>query len=314
MIKTLFFATDPIALPALQAAYHHHEIDVQALVTQPLRRSGRGRKQRESILVEAAREMGLPFCRPHRLDSEEGDTLLKQYQPEFCIVMAYGQIICQRHLDTVPGPWLNLHGSLLPRWRGAAPIERAIEAGDHETGMMFMAMEAGLDTGSIYSARKIQVDHHSGGSLRKEMANLAAILVNEDLSLILSGHLKSKKQAEEGFCYAHRLRSNEGWIDFRGDAEIWSRRSRAFDPKPGLTCLDPKGKRLKLWRAEPLRGGGDPGRIEKIDSEGLIISCERGCLKVTELQLEGRKRIHISDFILSTRWKIGERLTFVGNC
>ena len=314
MIKALFFATDPIALPALIAASESQSCQLQALITQPLRRSGRGRKKRESLLVQEAENRHLDVHRPERLDSDEGDRLIRRYQPDVCLVMAYGQIVCQRHLDAVPGPWLNLHGSLLPRWRGAAPIERAIEAGDEETGMMFMAMEAGLDTGAVYSERRISIGKHRAGSLRLAMAELAGRLVEEDLPKILTGQLQARPQSEAGRCYAHRLRPEEGWIDFKGDAETWSRRCRAFDPRPGLTCLDPNGKRVKLWSVEAKEGGGDPGQILAIDPQGLLIACETGTLVVTELQLEGRKRLKIEDFILSSHWKIGERLAFVGTC
>ncbi|MBM66068.1 MAG: methionyl-tRNA formyltransferase [Myxococcales bacterium] len=314
MIRSLFFATDPIALPALTALCQQTEIEVLALVTQPLRPSGRGRKQRESALVLGAQSLGLPIQRPHRLDSEEGDRILHQYQPDFCLVMAYGQIICRRHLDAIPGPWLNLHGSLLPRWRGAAPIERAIEAGDEETGMMFMAMEEGLDTGAIYSERRVKIGEHRTSSLRPVMGELAADLIREDLMGILQGEIPSKAQESEGSTYAKRLRAEEGWIDFMGAADVWSRRARAFDPRPGLTCVDPQGRRLKLWHCFAQEGGGDPGRIESLTSAGLVVQCEVGCLVVTELQIEGRKRMKVSDFVHASSLQIGEHLAFVGTC
>lgn len=314
MKRALFFATDPIAIPALNALYESQEVELVALVTQPLRRSGRGRKQRESPLVLAAQNLNLSIHRPQRLDSTDGDNLLATLTPDFCVVMAYGQIICGRHLQATTYPWLNLHGSLLPRWRGAAPIERAIEAGDRETAMMFMAMEEGLDTGPVYTERRVQIGNSRSSEMRQIMGDLAGELVREDLQGILKGRHRAQPQASTGATYAHRLRPEEGWIDFKGDAETWSRRARAFDPRPGLTCLDPKGRRLKLWSCYAQTGGGEPGRIEAMDSDGLVVSCENGNLVVTELQGEGRKRMKIEDFLHASRWSPGELLTFVGAC
>jgi len=312
--RALFFATDPIAIPALNALFEAQGVELLALVTQPLRRSGRGRKQRESPLVLAAQKLDIEIHRPQRLDSPDGDDLLASLHPDFCLVMAYGQIVCRRHLEATPHPWLNLHGSLLPRWRGAAPIERAIEAGDRETGMMFMAMEEGLDTGPVYTERRVQISHHRTHELRQVMGDLAGQLVREDLHGILSNKHRAQPQVSTGATYAHRLRPEEGWIDFMGDAEIWSRRARAFDPRPGLTCLDPRGRRLKIWSCYAQDGGGQPGRIEAMDSDGLVISCEKRSLVVTELQAEGRKRMKIDHFLHASRWNPGELLTFVGAC
>lgn len=315
MIPSLFFASDPIAIAALEAAATHPDLQVQALITQPLKRSGRGRRFKENDLVLKAQSLGLEIHRPRTLDSDEGDQLLAHYHPELCLVMAYGQIVCQRHLDQLPQRWLNLHGSLLPRWRGAAPIERALEAGDSETGMMFMAMEAGLDTGPVFSSRKIAIQEETAGQLRQRMAGLAGLLVEEDLGAILSGGLLPQAQDATGASYAKRLKPAESWIDFRGPAALWARRSRAFDPWPGLVCMLPEQQqRLKLWSCRLGSGQGSPGEILRFDDNGLVIACDEGAIVVEELQIEGRRRVSWSDFRHGGHCRPGQILQSVVNC
>ncbi len=300
--------TAPIAVPALRACAELEGIELLAVVTQPPARRGRGRKKQPSAVHQAASELGLPVRTPLRFAGTEGDSILDEFEPDACLVMAYGQIIKAPHLARCPKRWLNLHGSLLPRWRGAAPIERCLEAGDEETGVQLMEMEVGLDTGPVYAERRIATSGHTAGSLIQALADEAAALTRESLRSVLLGHLKAKPQDDDKACYAKRILNTEGCIDFSGSADVWARRSRAFNPRLGLRCqIKTKEKEylIKIWDANVVAGATatEPGTILRADKQGLWVSCQQGVLNLRELQLVGKRRMPWSD------WRSGVQLT-----
>ena len=227
--------------------------------------------------------------------------MLDEFEPDACLVMAYGQIIKAPHLARCPQRWLNLHGSLLPRWRGAAPIERCLEAGDIETGIQLMQMETGLDTGAVYAERRIATKGHNAQTLSQALAIEAAALTRSSLVEALHGSLEPVPQDPHRACYAKRIEKSEGMINFLGSADLWARRSRAFNPRLGLRCRIKSHKKdlsLKIWDAEVVadQGATEPGAILRADQHGLWVSCEVGVLNILSLQFDGKKRLDWSQF------------------
>ena len=294
--KVLFLGTAPIAVPTLRTCAQLTEIELVGVVSQPPSKSGRGRKIKASAVHQAAQELNCHVVTPRRFYGEEGDAILDQLSPDACLVIAYGQIIKANHLERLPDRWFNLHGSLLPRWRGAAPIERCLEAGDPITGVQLMGMEAGLDTGPIFAERRIDTAGHNAQSLTVALGDEAAKLTQSHLIRAIRGELAPKYQNDELAVYAHRVLREEGHIDFSGKAEAWARKSYAFDPRLGLRCRLIQADRtigIKIWSAdvETSLSAVKPGKIIKCDASSLCISCEEGVLNVTSLQVDGKKRL-----------------------
>ena len=298
--RLLFMGTAPIAVPALRACAELDGVDLLAAVSQPPARRGRGRKLSPSALHQAALELGIEVQTAQRFAGAEGDKILDTYRPDACVVMAYGQIIKANHLARCPSRWLNLHGSLLPRWRGAAPIERCLEAGDERTGVQLMQMESGLDTGPVYAEMSCLTNGHTSATLSDELAKIAAELLQRDLLKVLQGELQAKSQDADGASYAHRLERTDGHINFLGSADVWARKSRAFDPKLGLRCkltFRQKEFGVKIWSADVVAEAEalKPGQILRADRKALWVSCERGVLDLRSLQLDGKKRLDWSE-------------------
>ncbi|MBD36067.1 MAG: hypothetical protein CL512_04800 [Actinobacteria bacterium] len=294
--KVLFLGTAPIAVPALRVCAQLQEIELVGVVSQPPSRRGRGRKLMPSAVHQAAQELSCDVVTPDRFRGEEGDTILNRFAPDACLVMAYGQIIKADHLARCSNRWFNLHGSLLPRWRGAAPIERCLEAGDAVTGVQLMRMEVGLDTGPVFAERRIETVGHNAQSLSVALGNEAAKLTQSHLVQAIKGQLEPHPQNDDLAVYAHRVLRQEGHIDFRGKAEVWACKSRAFDPRLGLRCRLIQSNRvlgIKIWSAqvETSLTADKPGKILKCDASSLWVSCEEGVLNITSLQVDGKKRL-----------------------
>ncbi len=294
--KVLFLGTAPIAVPTLRACAELGDIELVGVVSQPPSKRGRGRKLRPSAVHQAAEELGFDVMTPHRFHGAEGDSILSERAPDACLVIAYGQIIKANHLEHCANRWFNLHGSLLPRWRGAAPIERCLEAGDPITGVQLMQMETGLDTGPVFAERRVETKGHNAQSLTLLLAEEAAQLTKSHLIQAIYGQLEPQYQDDDLAVYAHRILRSEGHIDFRGKAEVWERRSCAFDPRLGLRCRLVQTDRtigLKIWSAhiETSLTADKPGKIIKCDASALCVSCEEGVLNITSLQVDGKKRL-----------------------
>jgi methionyl-tRNA formyltransferase len=294
-----------VALDAILAAGH----TVPLVLTQPDRPAGRGMKLQASPVKQLAQQHGLPVAQPHslRLDGKYPDDAaaardaLLAAQPDVMVVAAYGLILPQWTLDLPRLGCLNIHGSLLPRWRGAAPIHRAIEAGDTETGITIMQMDAGLDTGDmlLIGAEPIRADDTTA-VLHDRLAALGGRLVVDALSQ--AGSLVRTPQPTEGVNYAHKIEKAEAAIDWSQPAAVIERRVRAFDPFPGCTFTLPTDKGhevVKLWRASVVPASGSPGEVLHAQGETLVVACGEQALALHTLQRPGGKRVAAREFLQS---------------
>lgn len=308
------FAGTPVfastALQALIDAGH----DIAVVLTQPDRPAGRGMKLQASPVKMLALDHALPVLQPRslRLDGKYPDDAgaarqaLQQAAPEMLVVAAYGLILPQWVLDLPPRGCLNIHGSLLPRWRGAAPIQRAIEAGDRETGITIMQMDAGLDTGDMLleAALPIAPDATSA-SLHDELAALGARLIVDALA---AGALVRRPQPADGVTYAHKIEKAEAAIDWRRPAVELERRVRAFDPFPGCS-FELDGVTHKVWRAEVDSSfSGQPGDVLQAADGRLVIACGAGALSLRQLQQPGGRRVDVAAWLQANPGLAGRRL------
>jgi methionyl-tRNA formyltransferase len=304
-LRVAFAGTPEFALPALAALRSQHA--VVGVLTQPDRPSGRGQRLTASPVKLAAVADRLPLAQPATLKGEAAQAQLSSWRPDVLVVAAYGLMVPPAVLGLPPLGCVNIHASLLPRWRGAAPIERAILAGDSFTGISIMQMDAGLDTGPVLLQRRVEVSRaHTGGSLRAELAVLGAASLLEALSGLAAGTLIPEPQPEQGATYAYRIEKAEARIDFQADALEIERQVRAFNPEPiAETRLD--GEQLRIYSAWALEGTGgilsrtddksfDPGTILSVQEGYMIVQCGRGRLAVAEVQRPGRRPISVRDF------------------
>ena len=295
-LRVVFAGTPEFSVPCLEAC-RASGAEVVAVYTQPDRPAGRGRKLTPSPVKQAALAAGIAVEQPESLKSEEARATLAAYAPDLMVVVAYG-LILPRKVLAIPrlGCW-NVHASLLPRWRGAAPIQRAILAGDDESGVDLMQMEAGLDTGPVLLERRTPISgEDTGGSLHDRLSALGADALAEGLSRVLSGEtLLPRAQPEDGVIYAHKLDKAEARLDFRRPAIELERQVRAFDPWP-VAEGDVAGEMLRIWAARAIEGNGAPGSVLGMSREGIDIACGEGALRVTALQRSGGKRITAADY------------------
>lgn len=287
-----------VALEAIVAAGHA----VPLVLTQPDRPAGRGLKLQPSPVKAFALAHALPVAQPRslRLDGKYPDdaaaarAMLEAAAPDVMVVAAYGLILPPWVLTLPREGCLNIHGSLLPRWRGAAPIQRAIEAGDAQTGITIMQMDAGLDTGPMRLAQALPIAaDDTTATLHDRLAALGAELVVQALARLPA--LPLDPQPAEGATYAHKIEKAEGAIDWTLPAAVLERRVRAFDPFPGCS-FDLDGLGVKLWRARPVAGRGAPGTVLEADGR-LVVACGDGALELLTLQAPGGRRVAVSDFL-----------------
>ncbi len=298
-MKLLFAGTPDIAATVLKTLLSSQHT-VLAVLTQPDRPAGRGQKMMESPVKLLAAAHQLPIHQPEKLREPAVQDLLKTYQADLMIVVAYGLIIPQAVLDLpTKGCW-NIHVSLLPRWRGAAPIQRAIEAGDAETGATIMHMDAGLDTGPILLQKKVAITPTmTGGELHDRLAEEGAALLLEALNQEEKGHLHPTPQATEGIIYAHKLTKEEAKIDWTRSAMDLANQVRAFNPWP-IASMELQGQPLRLWSASAHPDQTSkvaPGEIASISSDHLFIQTGQGLLALQEVQAPGGKRLPIKAFL-----------------
>jgi methionyl-tRNA formyltransferase len=277
-------------------------LDICAVYTQPDRPAGRGKKLAASPVKELALQAGLPVYQPTSLRDPTAQRELASLQADVLVVVAYGLILPQAVLDIPRLGCINVHASLLPRWRGAAPIQRAIEAGDAQTGITIMQMDAGLDTGPMLATTTVAIGSGmTAGSLHDKLAERGVPLLLEVLA-DLEKHLQSAKiQPERGVTYAHKIEKAEAEIAWSQDATTLTRRILAFNPFPvAWTSVD--GQRLKVWLAEEAPGAGGPAGVvlPSPDSE-LLVACGTGALRITALQLPGGRMMTAAELLLSRR-------------
>ena len=297
-LRIVFAGTPEFAVPALRAAAERHE--VIAVYTQPDRPAGRGRDLRPSpVKLEAVRR-GIPVLQPDTLRSALSRDALRALQPDLLVVVAYGLILPQSILD-IPryGGW-NVHASLLPRWRGAAPIQRAIEAGDRETGVCLMQMAKGLDTGPVLLVQRIAIgDEETGGQLHDRLAALGAQTLSDGLGLLRAG-LKpvAHAQPDVGVTYAHKFDKAEARLDWSRPASELARKVRAFNPWPmAETTLGGERVRVHAAVAVPRDRDAAPGTVLVASRDGIDVACADGALRIGLLQRDGGKAVSAADFL-----------------
>jgi methionyl-tRNA formyltransferase len=298
-LRLVFAGTPDFAVPCLRACLES-DAEVTAVYTQPDRPAGRGRKLTASPVKQAAMEAGVPVEQPHSLKDPEAQRRLANYAPDLLIVVAYGLILPQAVLD-IPaiGCW-NVHASLLPRWRGAAPIQRAIAAGDRESGVCLMGMEAGLDTGPVLLEKRTPIHgDDTGGSLHDRLSVLGAEVLAEGLRRAMDDDLPAPTpQPDTGVTYAHKLDKAEAILDFALPALVLERTVRAFDPWP-VAVAEVAGDRLRIWAATALDRPHDatPGEVLDTGPDGLDIACGEGVLRLRSVQRAGGRRVDIADYL-----------------
>jgi methionyl-tRNA formyltransferase len=287
-MRIVFMGSPAFAVPALEAllAAGH---EVAAVYSQPPRPSGRGQKLTPTPVHALARARGLPVHTPASLRSADEQAAFAALDAELAVVVAYGLILPRAVLDAPRLGCINLHGSLLPRWRGAAPIQRAILAGDAETGVQVMGMEAGLDTGPVYLTARTPIGpDDTAGTLGARLSQLGAGLLVEALVGLAAGTLVPVAQSEAGVTYAAKIERGETRIDWTQDAAAIDRQIRAFAPSPGAWCLQPDGTRLKVLLATPADAGQAQAKPGEVFDAAPLVACGRGALRLLTVQREGK--------------------------
>jgi methionyl-tRNA formyltransferase len=297
--RILFAGTPQFSVPALEALIGSGHAPVMVL-TQPDRPAGRGRRLAASPVKECAAAHGIAVSQPTSLKEDRVQRELADLHSDLMVVVAYGLILPQAVLDLPRHGCWNIHASLLPRWRGAAPIQRTIEAGDTETGVCIMRMEAGLDTGPVYRRVRIPItSDDTGGSLHDKLSSLGAEALMHCLGELLRGALPPPApQDDELATYAHKLDKAEARVDWNEPAVLLERRIRAFNPWPVAWC-EIRGERLRIWRARVLAESADmrPGGIQAASDDGIDIATGQGVLRLLEVQRPGGRRMPAAAYL-----------------
>lgn len=308
-MRLVFMGTPDFAVPALQTlAASRHE--VVGVVTQPDKPKGRGKHLQAPPVKEAALELNIPVYQPEKVREESFVEELAQLKPDAIIVAAFGQLIPKTILDLPKYGCLNIHASLLPKYRGASPIQWAILNGDEKTGVTIMRMEEGLDTGAIYLQKEYPLDGtETGGSLFDTLSELGGPLMLEALDRLEAGTLKAVPQEEEKACYVRMLKKELGRIDWSADGRQIERYIRGLNPWPAA-YTSWSGKTLKLWKAEWIAENTDQtaGTVTGTTKTGFFVQTGNGQLLVTELQLEGKKRMDAAAFLRGVTLQAGDSL------
>lgn len=305
MAKIVFMGTPDFALASLQALLDAHQ--VVGVVCQPDRPAGRQRRLRPPPIKALARAAGIPLIQPERVRDDAAMAALRSWEADIHVVAAYGQILPQALLDLPPFGTINVHASLLPRWRGAAPIQAAIRAGDRESGATIMLLDAGLDTGPLLAKRALPLaTDETGGSLHDKLARLGAELLAETLPRYLNGEIQARPQDEALATYAPQIKKEEGRIDWTCSAAAIERQARAFTPWPG-TYTSWNGRQLRILAGCERAGRTEAGRVIKIDG-GIAIGAGDGLFVPSALQLAGKRRLPVAEFLNGYNDFVGARL------
>lgn len=304
--RIAFAGTPEFAARALDALATF-DCDIPLVLTQPDRPAGRGMKLMPSPVKQRALAHGLTVAQPDTLKTPELRAPLVEAAPDLLVVVAYGLLLPRAVLDIPRLGCINIHASLLPRWRGAAPIHRAIEAGDARTGITLMQMDEGLDTGPMLAERTVDIAaDDTTATLHDRLAVTGAQLLIDTLPALLAGRIRAVPQPADGACYAAKIGKAEAALDFRRPAVELGRAIRAFNPFPGaLMTVD--GTPIKLWQARVEPASGEPGRLLAVGDDGVVIACGEGALRLTELQKPGGKRLPVADFLHGHPLRAGQQ-------
>ena len=308
-MKIVFMGTPDFAAGALKSLIEAgHEITV--VVTQPDKAKGRSQELLPPPVKVVALEHGIPVLQPVRIKRPEEVEKLKQYSADIYVVAAFGQILSQEILDIPRLGCLNIHASLLPKYRGASPIQHVIIDGEEKTGITIMQMDAGLDTGDMLYQKEIAISpKDTYASLHDKLMVLGGEAIVEALPLLEQGKLVPRKQEDDVSCYAHLIDKTMGELDFTKSAEILDRLIRGLNPWPSAYTTY-HGKQLKVWEAEPVESqkAGRSGEILAVEKDAVLVAAGSGALRITSLQLSGKKRMSAHDFLLGVRMTPGEIL------
>lgn len=324
-MKIVFMGTPDFAAGALDALIEAgHEIT--AVVTQPDKAKGRSKELKFPPVKECALRHNIPVFQPVKIKTPEAVAELKQYEADIYVVAAFGQILSQEILDIPKYGCLNIHASLLPKYRGASPIQHVIIDGESETGVTIMQMDAGLDTGDMLYTKKVEITNEDTfETLHDKLMVIGGEAIVETLALLEEGKITPEKQQDELSCYASLIRKEMGNIDFSKDAGEIDRLIRGMNPWPSAYTFC-RGKQMKIWRAVPVDGEENvncavavadaeglqdmvqPGSVVNVSKDFFDVACGKGILRVYELQLEGKKRMNTHDFLLGVKIAVGDVL------
>ena len=307
-MRLIFIGTSPFAVPSLNALAASPQHEILAVVTQPDRPQGRGGKLSTSPVKDAALTLGLPLHQPEKVRAKEFVALVREMAPEIIVVAAFGQIIPQRILDIPPHGCLNVHGSLLPRWRGAAPMQYALMAGDTETGVTTMQMDAGLDTGDILQQAALPLDAIADlGELETKLAQVGADLLMQTLGAIGRGDCPRIPQEPSEVTLSPSLPPDTGLLDWNRPARDLHNLVRGVTPKPGAYTFW-GGKRLKVWKTEVIEGSGaEPGVVETVSASGITVGTSKGALCLRQVQPESKGRMDAGSWARGARLAPGQK-------
>jgi len=310
-LRIVFMGTPDFACPTLTRLIERGE-DVIAVVTQPDRPKGRGQKLLPPPVKVIAEAHGIPVLQPLKVRAPEVVAQIRELKPDLIVVVAFGQILPQSLLDIPRHGCINIHASLLPRYRGAAPLNWCLINGETETGITTMMMDAGLDTGDMLVKRSIPIGpDEDAQSLHDRLSLLGADTIDETLDRLLAGTLTREKQDDSLSCYAPMLKKEDGRIDWAREPQQIKNLVRGFTPWPGAyTSLE--SKTLKLYKVSVAEGSGTPGEVIATGKDGIIVACGSGSIRIEELQLEGRKRLSAAEFLAGYRLEPGSRLGACG--
>jgi methionyl-tRNA formyltransferase len=336
-LRIIFMGAADLSCASLEALAHSTKFQIAAVVTHPDHPKGRGLKLQPSPVKSLALQLGLPVLQPPRVRDEKFIAELRALQPDLIVVAAYGQILPPAILDLPRLGCLNIHTSLLPKYRGAAPIQWAIASGDTETGVTIMKMDAGLDTGDIVAQRRTPIRPEDDSvTLHDRLARLGAELLVQTIPDYAAGKIQPVPQPAEGVSHAPKIKKEDGHIDWNQPARTILNRLRAFTPWPGVftfwlgvppsggnairTEEPPKGGTpstprpilLKIWKVEVVERSGRPGEILSVDKKGIVVACGQNALRILELQREGGRRLNTGEFLAGYPLKAGENFAQAG--
>ncbi|MDQ6862042.1 MAG: methionyl-tRNA formyltransferase [Verrucomicrobiota bacterium] len=307
-MRVVFIGTGEIGVPVIRWLAESDEHELVGVVTQPDKPVGREQRIQPTPIKAAIADVDVPVLQPERIKREEAVAAIRALAPEVIVVMAYGQILPRSVLEIPSIACLNLHASLLPKYRGAAPIQAAIAAGDQETGITVMYMDEGLDTGDMLLEARLPIaPGETGQSLHDRLGAIAPDALREAFRQLAAGTAPRIPQPNSEATYAPKLEREHGHIDWNRSALAIERKIRAYDPWPGTytTVADQngRGRKLKIYRAAIMAAEpGTPGKIVSVSENGIVIGCGEGALRLTDVQLEGKKRMSAAEFVRGQPW------------
>jgi methionyl-tRNA formyltransferase len=310
-LKIIFMGTAELSCASLERLAREPHAQITAVITQPDKPQGRELKLQAPPVKILAQKINLPVLQPPKARDEHFISQLRELQPDLIVVVAYGHILPPAILELPRFGCINVHTSLLPKYRGAAPVQWAIANGETETGVTIMKMDAGMDTGPILTQKRTPISpEDDSATLHNRLAQLGAELLLETVPDYVSGKIQPRKQSE-GATHAPKIKKEDGQIDWKLPAQtIWNR-LRAFTPWPGVFTFlksEPRPDLLKIWKAQVAEKTGQPGEILSADPHGVVVACGKDALNILELQREGGRRMSVADFLTGHPLKAGNKL------